>query len=196
MAGDECLIGDIPPRLHQNGRSSEGVQNDDVLYVRHPPLPSGESYGITIPDHRVLNQSANSKLLNRGGKACDVLYDTRNGNHWLHYEIAKLDVTEILDLTLPNENTVQRNREGKVICPGDVYSFRVQHKPAPCMFPHCEIVALKNGAELTQINSNTMKTTIRAKFARMAEKARTQMAEVWYREVPVMRAELSDTNLG
>ena len=148
-------------------------------------------YGDCIPEHRILDQSANSKLLNRGGRVCDVLYDTKNGSHWLTYQIAKLDVADILALELPNENTIRKDREGNTIYSGDVYTFQVEHQPTMCMFPHCEIVALKNGVKQSQVNSNAMKTTIRAQFARIAEKARMEMTEVYNREIPILRAELS-----
>jgi hypothetical protein len=191
MGADECPIANIPVRLHQKGRPADAVQKDDVLYMRHPPLQRGEGYGVGIPEHRIVDQSANSRLLNQGGRVCDVLYDIKNGSHWMTYQIAKLDVADILALELPNENTIRKDREGNVIYSGDVYTFGVEHKPTGCMFPHCEIVALKNGSRQTHINSNAMKTTIRAKFARMAEKARTEMEEVLGREGPIMLAELS-----
>lgn len=114
MAGDECPIADIPARLHRQGRPSQMVARDDILFVRHPSI-QGAVYGVSIPEHHVANQSANSLLLNEGGRAIDVLYDTKNGRHWLEHQIAKLKVADILALNLPNENTVRRDREGNVL---------------------------------------------------------------------------------
>lgn len=58
------------------------------------------------------------------------------------------------------------------------------------MYPHCEIIALKDGLKQAQIK-NAMKTTIRAQFARLAEKARLEMEELCAREVSQLRSESS-----
>jgi hypothetical protein len=169
------------------------VSPDDVLFVRHPPIEGSGGYGVSIPEHRVADQSANSLLLNEGGRSTDVLYDTNNGSHWVKHQIAKLHVAEVLKLSLPNENTIRRDRNGNIIYGGDLYTFEIEHKPTSCMYPHCEIVALKEGVKQAQIK-NAMKTTIRAQFARLAEKARVEMTEIRARDLTQLRAELSGSS--
>lgn len=184
----DCPIKDIPRRLHTAGRARcEHIENDDRLFMRHPPLPAGEPYGFEIPGHAHLeDQSANSDKLNTpSGLARDVLFDTARGNHFFGFQIACFDVTALRDLCIPNPNTVRKGRDGKVIQDADIYTFEVRHDPTPCMFPHCVIEARKNGQPPTKVSSG-IKAAIRMKFADLAEHNRIEMLRRSAKEATVL----------
>jgi hypothetical protein len=152
------------------------VPRHDNLFIRHEPLPLGQGYHLAIPGHKHLeDQSANSEKLNGlCGVPPDVLYDTRYGRHerYASWQIAKLPVAEILTLNIPNPNTRILNPDGSVKV--DKLSFEVIHDPQPCMYPHCEIYAIKNGKRPPKVASG-FKTAVRAEFARIADKHRREM---------------------
>lgn len=188
----KCGITTIPSRLHTRGRQKvPTLTHDDRLFVRHEPLPLGEDYGCRIPGHDNLeDQSANSEKLNSPkGYACDVLFDCKNGNHYLDFQFACLDVKRIHQLALPNENTIQYDRYGNVKKNADIYTFEVTHSPTICMYPHCEILAKKNGTPVKKVSPG-FKTTIRTKFADLAELNRLEMIERRAREFPKWNREL------
>src|SRR3954471_5160490 len=143
----ECTIRDIPRRLHRRRRAVRLVPEHDWLFMRHPPLGPAEHYGLGWEGQfSVRDQSVNSKLLNRPiGRPQDVLYDTRYGNHFWHYEIAGFRAKEIRALIFPNPNSVQRDRNGQPKNDPDIFSFQLVHDPKPCMYPHCEILTFRNG---------------------------------------------------
>ncbi len=173
----ECHCGQtIPDRLHWGDRQVFAeVKDDDWLYMRHRPLEGGGPYVNQIPGHDHLgDQSVNSDKINTpDGHPCDVLYDTRghDQNRYKNWQIARLKVRDVIDLHLPNENTIHRDRDGKIITDADVYTFSVKHTPAFCMYPHCEINAFKNGSRVSDVR-NAMRSVIRRKFAHIAEKYR------------------------
>jgi hypothetical protein len=180
----KCSIRDIPRRLHTGARQPAVVARDDNLFMRHPPLPAGESYHLEIPQHKCLeDQSANSEKLNvPNGVPQDVLYNTKHGRHHTSWQIARLPVGEILGLRIPNANTLRLNIDGTVKQQADVFSFEVIHEPDPCMYPHCVIYALKNGKRPKEVASG-IRSEIRAEFARIAESNRQQMLQYkWHGE--------------
>lgn len=178
-----CWISNIPERLHSKGQSRRTILASDRVIIRHEPLPDGKGYGFEIPGHRHLeDQSANSQLLNSPeGFYCDVLYDCKEGKHYFGWEVACLDVEDLTTLALPNDNTLVRNSDGSTKAV-DIFSFEVVHDPTPCMYPHCQIFALKDGMRVKKIQSGFMKTLIRARFAKLAEINREEMTNVVKRE--------------
>ncbi len=137
-----------------------------MLFMRHPPLPVGEDYGFEIPGHDHLNdQSVNSDRLNPEGLMADVLFDTKNGNHLIHWQIACLDARSVRALKFLNEKSKIVSK-GVVKYLGDVYTFDVAHDPTPCMYPHCIIVSKKNSA-VAGVTS-AAKTGLRMLFADIA----------------------------
>lgn len=176
MGQSDCARLGIPSHLHRNGRDTVQIESIDCLYLRHPPLPAGGKYQNDIPDYRLLEQSANSRLLNLKGEPEDVLYNIRDGNHHLNLQVACLSVSDIWKLDIPNPHTIQYADDLKTIIKSqDRYSFAVTHKPADCMFPHCDITALKNGKAPKDISPG-IKTTIRRNLAALAESHREAMA--------------------
>ncbi|MFT5465999.1 MAG: hypothetical protein ACI8UO_001096 [Verrucomicrobiales bacterium] len=170
----------IPERLHTNGRTAvDRVDDEDNLFMRHEPLPSdGHGYGAQIPGHRHLNnQSVNSDDLNSDGWACDVLLNTKTGNHYFDYQIACFRAGDIRDLTVPNENTTVFDNEGNIKRSPDIYEFKVRHDPADCMYPHCLLLARKNGGDPPSKIGNSMKTVLRKWFAKLAERNREKMSK-------------------
>ena len=126
-----------------------------------------------IPGHdHFTDQSVNSDLLNEGGEPADVLINIKTGEIKHGYQYAKLPVEEILRIRFFNENTRKYDKNGKLSSDGDEFSFEVFHDPDVCMYPHCIIKAYKNGTEVKQIKSATIKTTIRDFFAQIAEAER------------------------
>lgn len=180
----------VPKRLHTRSRSKVNcVNTGDCLYIRHEPLVDSDSYGFEIPGHAHLeNQSANSRILNEGGYACDVLYDTKQGKHYFKYEIACLDTEDIKNLQLPNKNSIRFDSKGNVKKQADLYFFKVKHDPTELMYPHCIIQACKNGDETTKI-SKGFKTFLRSKFAELADKNRKEMIHQRAKEFPTWKKE-------
>lgn len=186
----DCPIASIPARLHsatkQDGKVSARaivpqIDDADCLFMRHPPLPDGQGYGfngVKIPSHdHLADQSVNSKLLNvPDGHPCDVLFNTKDGNHYSAFQIACFVVSEIRDIKIGNPNTIQKDRLGNTIKSADVYTFDVKHQPTPCMYPHCIVQAMKNNNQIEnkQIR-DVMKTLIRSRFAELAERRRLEM---------------------
>ena len=172
----KCLIRGIPFRLHTRARKPVRVSRDDFMYMRHPPLPQGESYHLEIPGHKCLkDQSANSEKINTPrGRPEDVLYDTSNGQHKTSWQIAKLPVAEILDLKIPNKTTLVMNLDGTVRKPADEFTFEVIHEPTACVYPHCSMYALKNKTRPRDVASG-VKSAIRLEFAQIAERSRVEM---------------------
>lgn len=170
----DCHIGDIPSRLHALDRPVIPIGDDDWLYMRHPPLADDLGYAFEIPGHRVEDQSVNSEKLNQpDGNPRDVLFDTRFGNHHIEMQIARLGAGEVRSLDIPNINTIRKNGKGEIIQDADRYRFEVVHKPTPCMYPHCEIITLKNG-ERKPVSSG-IKSAIRWAFAQIADRHRHKM---------------------
>lgn len=178
MALERRYLGcDIPIRLWTLLRTPQAVSASDRVYMRHEPLAPGQCYEFYIPGHDNLEDSSvNSDDLNLFGTPRDVLFDTRRGNHYWNFQIASFFPGEIAALNVPNENTiVYRDRERKVIKSGpDMFTFRVVHDPAPSMYPHCTILAYRNGESVKKVPS-PMKTVIQAQFARLAERLRLAM---------------------
>jgi hypothetical protein len=176
---DECHIADIPHRLHTAKKPLVAPLNgDDFLYLRHPPLPLGEPYLLQIPGHRHLeNQSVISHQLNTpDGEPEDARFDGVNGNHCLDCQIARLSVAEVQSLNLPNENSskIVKVKGMTQKTQPDIFTFEVVHAPIPCIYPHCEIIAYKNGKPIKDV-ANSMKTIIRREFAKIAERHRAAM---------------------
>lgn len=174
----ECRTAGIPRRLHKNYRPVCEVPSGDWLYLWHPA--STGSYGFEIfGKFRVESQSFNSHALNEpDGNPRDVLYDTETGRHRLELQIARVGVDDIRSLDIPNDNTVVKDAMGKIIEYRDRYRFEVVHKPTPCMYPHCQLVTLKNGQQ-KPVNSSDMKTAIREAFAELAERHREEMSATY-----------------
>ena len=192
-----CGIRTIPSRLHTRDRkAAPNLCPEDRLFIRHTPLPDGSGYEFQIPGHDHLeNQSANSELLNRpDGFACDVLFDCRNGRHHLGHQIACLEVTSVQDLLIPNQNTIRKDRKGAIIADPDIYTFIVVHNPTPCMYPHCEILACKNGKPSNKVSSG-IKTTVRMRFAELAERNRSRMTTQHAEEFPMWDRDLRRNTL-
>ena len=188
----KCGIQTVPLRLHTSGREkAPTVANDDRVFIRHEPLGLGEVYGCRIAGHDSLeDQSANSEFLNGPkGFACDVLFDCKNGEHYVDYHFACLNVSHIHQLAFPNANTIRRDRFGNIIQDADIYTFEVVHMPTPCMYPHCEILAKKNGIAPKKVAAG-VKTIVRAKFAELAELNRLEMIERRAKELPRWNKEL------
>jgi hypothetical protein len=188
----KCGIATIPSRLHARGRQKvPTIAQDDRMFIRHEPLSDGEGYGCRIPGHdNIEDQSANSEKLNAPhGFACDVLFDSKKGDHHLNYQFACLDVFRIHQLALPNQNTILYDRHGNIKKSADVYTFEVTHSPTECMYPHCEILAKKNGALIKRVSPG-FKTAIRTKFADLAELNRSEMIERRAEEFPKWNKEL------
>jgi hypothetical protein len=188
----KCGVETIPTRLHTNGRAAvTRADREDRLFIRHPPLPEGKGYGFEIPGHDHLeNQSAHSEQLNRpAGYACDVLFNCKNGKHFLDHQIACLDMKEVCELELPNPNTIRKDRKGAIVKQADVYTFEVVHTPTSCLYPHCEILTKKNGVITTSVSSG-FKTTVRMSFADLAEKNREMMNSLHAEEFPAWSRQL------
>ncbi len=169
----ECHIADIPRRLHWGGRPIREVPADDWIYMWHLPVPGSYMESDIFASFRVDGQSFNSHKLNHpNGDPRDVHYDTRYGKHRPEMQIARFGVGEVKLLDLPNKNTERKDRDGRLIC--DRYTFQIEHKPTPCMYPHCELVALKDGKKRTV--SPGVKTLIRDSFEEIAERHREKMS--------------------
>jgi hypothetical protein len=171
----ECKIPSIPARLHTRGRAPVTVLSaSDWLYMRHPPQRA-LWYGSQIPGHdHLADQSVNSRLLNRpNGSPRDVLYNDTGGPHRWDWGIAAFSVRQLSQLVLPNVNTQFKKVKGQPVGP-DLYTFRVLHTPTPCLYPHCEIHAYKNGTRIkpTVKIKNSMRSVIRKRFARLADRNR------------------------
>ena len=173
----DCTIASIPARLHSRGRAPVAfLRPTDWLYLRHPPQRR-IWYGSQIQGHKHLDdQSVHSRLLNTpNGSPRDVLYNDQGGPHYCHWGIAAFSVRQIGDLCLPNINTPIKKVKGQP--PGlDVYTFLVCHCPTPCLYPHCEIYAYKNGDRVKRDIRNSMKSLIRKQFARLADRNRLVLA--------------------
>jgi hypothetical protein len=176
---------DIPIRLWTRGRPVYVIPDDDRVYIRHAALADGTSYEFQIPGHDHLeDQSANSHLLNCFGTPRDVLFDIKHGRHHWEFQIACFNVQEIGALTLPNERSIQRKKDGTVKSGPDVFTFRVRHTPDERMYPHCIIEAARNGGPLKEV-PKSMRTAIRAQFAAIAERNRESMRRFYKPGKPV-----------
>jgi len=174
---DDYLGRDIPLRLWRRGRPNRGVPTRDALYMRHERLAPGEGYGSCIPGHKSMeDQSVNSHAINRFGVPRDVLFDIEEGRHYWDHQIACFDVSDISQLDLPNDNSIQyRDRDKKIIKkPADRFTFRVLHEPEERMYPHCIIQAHRNGAPAKEV-PKSMRTIIQRRFAKLAEQRRDFM---------------------
>jgi hypothetical protein len=173
---DKCRIKDIPRRLHTRRRSTKHVSSEDFLYIRHPPLPAGQPYVGQIEGFRLQDQSGNSQLINvPHGEARDVLFNTKNGDHYVGYQIAKLPVAAIRQFKYPNASSV-RYKDGRALNEPDEFTFDVRHVPTPCMYPHCVIRTAKNGTDLGNRRvAEGVRTAIRIGFAELAERNREEM---------------------
>ena len=173
MLEEVCRIDSIPDRLHSIGKGIVKIIADtDFFYMRHERIEG--AYLNSIPNHRVEDQSVHSKLLNlEFGCPEDVLYDSKNGNHFAEseYSYAVFDHLSIKKLDIPNLNTIMK-KDGIVVKNADRYTFKVKHDPTPCIYPHCEIILVVNDREKEKLGSRHMKALIRTHFARIAEKNR------------------------
>jgi len=174
----ECLTPGIPSRLHSRGRPAAGrVENSDRVYIRHRSLGDSGSYGLEIPGYRLEDQSANSHELNAEGVPQDVLLDTLYGQHHFDQQIACIEVNALVQLTVKNPNVVRYGRDGRPLNDPDEYTFRVAHVPTPCMYPHCEIYAHRNGKRTDNI-SKGIRTTLRSEIAKLADTNRLEMLKL------------------
>lgn len=173
MSEEVCKIDSIPERLHSITKDIVvEISDDDFFYMRHKKIEG--AYDGNIPDHRIEDQSVHSKLMNEPtGCPEDVLYDSKNGDHFseLEYSYAIFDHLSIKSLDLPNINT-EVKKDGVVVTPADVCTFKVRHDPTPCLYPHCEIILHVNGERKNKLASRYMKRLIKSKFAIIAEKNR------------------------
>lgn len=182
---DKCRIKDIPRRLHTRRRSRKHVSSEDVLYIRHPPLPSGQPYVGQIEGFRLQDQSGNSHLINMpSGDPRDVLFNTKTGEHYVGYQIAKLPVAGIRQFKFPNPSSV-RYKDGKALNEPDEFTFEVRHVPTPCMYPHCVIRTARNGTDLGNKHvAEGVRTAIRIGFAELAERNRKEMLRYFNTGLP------------
>src|SRR6266508_6438470 len=175
---DKCRIKDIPRRLHTRRRPVKHVSAEDFLYVRHPSLPLGQQYVGQVDRLRLQDQSGNSHLINvPNGDPRDVLFNTKTGDHYVGYQIARLPVEAIRQFRFPNRASV-RYKHGRALNEPDEFTFDVKHVPTPCMYPHCVIRTARNGTDLGNRHvAEGVRTAIRVGFAELAERNREEMLQ-------------------
>lgn len=191
-SGNRDSIKDIPIRLRQAGRPIQMIHLKDRLYMRHPALPAGMPYGYdtgageeSIPGHDNLeDQSVNSHRINLFGTPRDVLFDIRKGAHYWNHQIACFVVGDIRRLNVPNEKSIQRRPDGTPRNEPNRFTFVVQHSPNSVMYPHCEILAKRDGREAKKVAPG-VKTAIRSQFAKLAEQRRAEMLSYYRPGIPV-----------
>jgi hypothetical protein len=152
----------------------------------------GQTYDGGIPGHsHVENQSANSELLNTPfGSTFDVLLNAKDGNHFWNHEIARISVAEIHAIQITSGTDVVINdRIGNPSPDNSAYTFRVEHKPTCCNYPHCEIVLLKDGAPIQKV-PRSIKKKIKIDFGTLAkvhqknmENERSLKFDTWQRSI-------------
>ena len=156
--------------------------------MRHEKVAGWEDYETSgIPGLRDIEQSVIAEILNERGCPADVLFDAGSGVFHADFRIVGLEVPRVLEVDIPNPNTVV-TKKGKAD-PSDVtrFTFKIRHDPDACMYPHCVIETLKNGQAVTKIASPGVKTARRDEFGRLAQlnAARFETVELPPEEQPV-----------
>jgi hypothetical protein len=173
---DECLRKRIPSRLHTLDRKPvPEFAATESLFVRHEPLGSAATYIGQIPlPKNVEDQSANREKFCES--ALDVLYDTKEGNHFYDYEIAKVKVGDIEAFRYEAIGPEKRNERGEKIQEVRRFTLKAIHEPTRCMYPHCTIQLYENGEKFERNDApKSAKTNIRREFAKLANQYRAEM---------------------
>lgn len=179
---NECSAKGIPRHLHRCERPQVNeFDADEMLYMRHPSLPLDQrDYGLNLEHYRVQEQSVIREKFSR--TPVDVLFDSEQGRHFVTgHQIAGFSVADVTNLNWPNEHSIiyDRKNRDKIVKEADVYSLRLEHAPIRCMYPHCNVILLKNGVPFGdgKVPPPT-KTAVRKYIARIANKHRGKLMEV------------------
>jgi hypothetical protein len=142
-------------------------------------LPIGQPYVGQIEEFRLQDQSGNSHLINNpNGDPRDVLFNTKTGEHFTTFQIAKVPMAAIRKFRFPNPKSIRIDKHGKQIKEADLFTFDVKHSPTPCMYPHCVIRTARNGTDLGKKDpAEGVRTAIRIGFAELAESNRDEMLQ-------------------
>ena len=175
----DCEHSAIPPRLHARGRLVVGlISAGGRLFLFHDHVPSAQRIGSWFK-YRGNNQSVISDELNKDGDCRDVLWDTRTGELHSSKMIVCLPVDEVRRVEFPDNNVARRDpRNGNKLpfLPEDYFTFDVIHQPEPCMYPHCEIRAMKMN-ELQSKMTKGMQNIARESFREIAERYSSEWIE-------------------
>lgn len=176
-----CSIDGIPGHLHQKGREPvDTLHEDDRLFLWHSAFVAGERYSGTIPGFRkeVGSQSCNSELLNPEGDPGDVTYDTRKGGAKMpNLQVACIPLAELKQVVVPHRDFIRLDPEtNKPLEPKEFKNLHltVRHDPTPCMYPHCEIKVLLDGAEKKEV-PRSLRADFITQLATIAEQNRLEM---------------------
>lgn len=154
-----CSDLNIPDRLHTNGKPIVNDFDPDELLYRRFPIKGNDGNPLYNPVTKKLTHDAfplRCDSVNRGrySKPEDVLYDIKEGNHYLNWGICSFTVEQAESISC----TV------KVKDNDDIYTIQIKHRPEECMYPHSEITIFKNGEKVPKISPSSAKLYIRDKF--------------------------------
>jgi hypothetical protein len=131
MADPACVALGIPERLQTEGREPDSqFEDSEFLYRR---IANGyERRDLIAAFNLKSGESVNRQKYSRYPE--DVLFNIVDGNHHVGSTILAFEVRQVRQqFPQPGSNQVV------------TYSFRLEHKPEDCMYPHCEIEVWENG---------------------------------------------------
>jgi hypothetical protein len=87
----------------------------------------------------------------------DVLYNTESGAHYFTWAIVAITVgsVESIEFVHPKLKDVK-------------YTLRSVHRPARCMYAHCEVEVLENGIPRDEVRPKSVRTWIKDALAEKA----------------------------
>lgn len=154
----ECTDIGIPEYLHTKDRSVDSVFNIEEQIFRR--FQTAQPINIWLEDSQVSaaifplkDDSYNREKYSKA--PCDVLYNINAKNKTDHYFNSG-----IISLTcgqIQNElrfKSIINKEEIEVM-------FNIIHKPEVCIYPHCEVIALKNGKHINPTKPKSARSVIR-----------------------------------
>jgi len=160
MADQVCLDRGIPTCLHTEGRSADqAFEASERLFRRFNGTISDENLSEIISFD--VGESTNREKYSLS--AADALFNTRadknEGAHYHGWAVFAFTVGQL---------------EGRTwLCddkPSEIYTFKIEHKPERCMYPHSQILAFVNGQPVTTGLRKALRRKVRSAIIASTQK--------------------------
>ncbi len=153
----KCSELGIPEELHRKNRPIDNTFESEMIYRRFQSSASISEWSkdgkLSSSIFPVKRDSCNREKYSTSPK--DVLYNIREEDEGKHY----FDIYGVVGFS---SEVLYDFQNTSLMINDEVRKFTLQlsHSPEECMYPHCEILVLENGQEVT-LNAKSIKTAIR-----------------------------------
>jgi len=160
MANNHCEDLGIPEHLHQNDRPVKPHFDDGEKIYRRLAPEHLEGNRVVEAAFDSYDTSVNREKYSQDPG--DVLFNIVDGNHYRHWGVAWLRVSEIEILRLPHP----------VLGDEKIHTFKLMHQPEECMYPHSEMSVRQGDKTLTKRpKSGKVRTQLKERLSLLSKVA-------------------------